>query len=186
MDLKNNLETLKQIIIEKNLTNVQDEIDTKDVEKAYVNVKCMALETTDDYFLFFSSLNLLNSYVKKDYSTSKDYDFKKEVSKGLESLASWQPKGVKFSYNKEVAIIDIEGLQFSFHNAEITNLLERKMYRNKPIEWNGIRLQPVANTVFSFADQLNGLSNKTLFGKTLNELYEEMNLESFNNNSVKR
>lgn len=171
MNLINGIEDLKQKVIQNNLEGIIEHINIEDVDKAYINVRCMALESIEDYFLFFSSLNLLNSYVKKDYATSKKYDFKKEVSKGIESLIIWNPNGVKYSYNKDISVIDISGLQFSFHNIEITKLMEQKSSLNTEIEWDGIKLQPSAVSIFNFANSLNGLSKKSMFGFSLEDLY---------------
>jgi len=178
MILKKDIEKLKQKIIQNNLDNIEEIINIELVKKSYINVKYMALETTEDYFLFFSSLNLLNSYVKKNYSISKKYNFKKEVSKGIESLITWSPEGINYSYNKSISIIDIDGLQFSFHNAEISELMEQKIANNDQIEWEGIKLQPVAVSVFDFANTLKGLSKKSMFGTNLEELYNETNINT--------
>lgn len=178
MIFKNDIEKLKQKIIQNNLDNIEETINIETVRKAYINLRYMALETKEDYFLFFSSLNLLNSYVKKDYAIGKKYQFKKEVSKGIESLITWSPEGINYSYNKSISIIDIDGLQFSFHNVQISELMEQEMTNNKQIQWEGIKLQPVAVSVFNFANALEGLSKKSIFGASLEELYEETNINT--------
>lgn len=175
MNLKDDIQNLKQKIVQNNLDGIIENIAVEDVEKADINVRCMALESIEDYFLFFSSLNLLNSYVKKDYANSKKYNFKKEVTKGIESLIAWKPDGITYSYNKDISVIDVAGLQFSFHNIEISKLLEQKSKYNTEINWDGIRLQPSAVSIFNFANSLRGLTKKSMFGFNLEELYKEIN-----------
>ena len=175
MNIKN-VSILKTMIIESNEEEKVEDIDVLDAKKAYINARNMQLVTIDDYFLFFASINLLNAYVKKDYIQNKKYNFKRNIVEGLESLIKNNIKDIKFSYNKELVIIEIEGLQFSFHFIEMTDLLQENKDKYPMLEWSGIRLQPQASTIFSFANSLDNLTKKTYFGEDLEKIYLESEL----------
>ena len=166
MDLKDTIILLKEKITQDSTIPQTNPIELVNVKEALNNIDFMSLQTPDDYFLFFASLNLINAYIKQDNaeeSISKSYSFKQHVSKGIEAILTWQPEGIKCFYDKNLAIINIEGLQFSFHNVEISNLMIDKKDSLEAITWEGIRLQPVANLIFEFATALPGLSKETIF-----------------------
>jgi hypothetical protein len=97
MILNENIAILKEQIKKNNENKIEEVIETQDATKAFINSYYMALETQEDYFLFFASLNLLNAYTKKDYAIpaiKDNYDFKGEVTKGIESIIAWKPKGI--------------------------------------------------------------------------------------------
>ena len=165
---------LKNIIIELNNNEVLEDIDVINARKAYINARNMELVTTDDFFLFFASINLLNAYVKKDYITNKKYDFKKNIISGIESLIKNSNSDIKFCYNKNLTTIEINGLQFTFHNVEISDVMKEHKYED--IEWLGVRLQPVASTIFEFANSLDNLTKKTFFGEDLDSVYKKSEL----------
>lgn len=145
-------------------------IDKVETDHAYVNIRNMALITIEDYFLYFASINLINSYVKKEYAEFKKYDFKQYIAKGIEALIDQPVERINFSYNKQLTIIDIKGIQFSFHNSEITELMKNNSY--KELEWEGIRLQPVSLEIYNYAKNLDNLSNTSVYGGLLSELYK--------------
>jgi hypothetical protein len=172
-------------------TEYEEQIKFEDASKAVINSRCMALETLDDYFLFFASLNLLNAYTKKDYadpSIKKTYSFKGDVANGLNAIINRKPIGINWSYNKNdgATIIDVAGLQFAFHGINGEGTIDLMMLGREPIKWEGIRLQPMANMVFGFAEQLDGLSNKSIVPKkdveelsNLSDLYAEVGIGAF-------
>jgi hypothetical protein len=181
MNLHDNIAILKEQIKKNNENKGEEVIETQDATKALINGYYMALQTREDYFLFFASLNLLNAYTKKDYaipSVKDNYDFKGEVTKGIESIIVWKPSGITCYYDKHVTMVEIEGLQFSFHSVEITKLMEDAKQGITQLKWDGVRLQPSASLVFRFASSLEGLSNQTILNEKLNNLYEEMNFDS--------
>lgn len=170
MNFKNKLIELNKAIEEGVVT--PSYIEVKDNNDAYINIRSMALNTAEDYFLYFASLNLINAYVKKDYAALKNYSFKEYISKGVEALIKKEVMGIKFSYNKQLTVIDIKGLQFSFHNSEITEEMQLVADKYEQIEWEGIRLQPVALEIYNYAKDLDNLSNTDVFGGSLQELYD--------------
>lgn len=144
--------------------NEVDTIISKEiVDRAFNNLSVMELKTSDDYFLFYASINLINAYVKKEYAVYKNYNFKRFVSLGIESLINEKKDGINFSYNKQLTIVEIMGVQFSFHNSQITDLMKSKESDFQQIEWSNIRLQPFALEIYELARMLPNLSKKDVF-----------------------
>ena len=134
-------------------------------------VNNMSINNAHDCFLYFSSLNLLNAYVKKTYASNefkKNYFFKPLVAKGIEQIVDKNIQNVRFSATRSLCMINVEGLQFSYHcvfGADKFNNNERNHINDV---WEGIRLQPYAYEVFETAQKLPNLSpkNNSLLGKT--------------------
>ena len=69
-------------------------------------------------------------------------------------------------------IVNINDLQFSFHNVEPSpKMVFAKQFQHKlsmPFykeqQWEGVRLQPVAESLFKFANNMEGLSNESIVG----------------------
>ena len=152
--------------------------------RAKANMNAMQLLNTEDMFLYFASLNLLNTYVKQNKNKMKYY-FKQFVTKAFDSAIVNQIKDVTYSYDdvEKLLIVNISGMQFSFHNVNPSAKMEFvKMSRDKEVrayfkkeEWEGFRLQPIAETLFKYANNLDGLTKESLFG----------DLKSFQNECVK-
>lgn len=69
-------------------------------------------------------------------------------------------------------VVQIESIQFSFHGIKAARL--RKLLMEKPelckhLEWDGIRKQKCANTVFSLAETSPDQTKLTYRGKPLTE-----------------
>lgn len=112
-----------------------------------------------DALYFFSSMNLMNAYVKKSYADEylkKNYKFKTYVAKALEEIINNKIQDVFIFLDKDIAYVTIEGLQFSFHNIRPTRVLQEyiKSPRNKKQVWTGIRLQPAAGVIFDWAEKV--------------------------------
>ena len=101
-------------------------------------------------------INLLNSYVKKDYALEeikKSYIFKNFISDVIEDIILNKISGVDIYYTKEVVYIRINKYQFSFHYVKETDIIRdyKNSVRNVEQEWEGIRLQPIAMSIFKEA-----------------------------------
>jgi hypothetical protein len=165
------VEKLKKALKEYN--GEPQTVSREDYIRAKTNVSVMTLENTEDCLLFFSSLNLLNTYVKQ-HKNEISYDFKQDVVSGFDSAITNKIKDVTYNYDaqEKVLVIDVAGLQFSFHNVlpsakmdYVKNFgfaLDQKFCHDK--QWEGIRLQPCAEAVFKFASSLDGLSKETFVG----------------------
>lgn len=122
------------------------------------------VRTKRDAFLLLCSLNLLNAVVKKS-----EY-------KGVVGYGMIKPNVVKFilqcidgddiKYVDEVyydakgqcIYIRCYGIQFSFHNVGANSLGNFvNSANNKRVEWDGVRLQPIAFELFELGQQyMNG------------------------------
>ena len=152
-----------------------------------------------ELFLYCSALNLLNAYEKQE--KTHNYWFKNAVEKaildmiflfeGREDMSFYMEKkyGDK-PRNRDrlfpnVTYINIAGIQFSFHQAgfstETSRLIEEEsqlaengetsLYKEQ--EWEKLRLQNVASTLFKFAVKLQGIENEAehikLYGSNNND-----------------
>lgn len=130
----------------------------KEIEEAITNIK-RSIKTKNDVFLVLSSLNLLNAAVKKD-------EYKKKIGYGLikPSVAKFIQLCIKhkelnlvdeISYDSKgkCAYIRCFGIQFSFHNIGEQYLDKEfiESFRDKKIDWDGIRLQPIAEQLYQLA-----------------------------------
>jgi len=145
--------TLNQAVLARNLVNK------------------MSINNAQDCFLYFSSLNLLNAYVKKAYASNefkKNYFFKPLVAKGIEQIVDKDIQNVRFSATRSLCMINVDGLQFSYHCVFGTDKFNNNERNHIHDVWEGIRLQPYAYEVFETAQRLPNLSpeNNTLLGKT--------------------
>lgn len=149
--------------------------------RARANVSGMQLLNTEDAFLFYASLNLLNTYVKQNKNKIK-YGFKKHVTDAFDSAIVNQIEDISYSYDdvEKLLIVNVSGMQFSFHNVKPSAKMnfvrmspdkEVRAYHKKE-EWEGFRLQPIAETLFKYANNLDGLTKESLFGD-LKEFQDE-------------
>lgn len=106
------------------------------------------------------------------------YGFKKFINVALLAILGNDFDGVTFTlFPKEnnLVMITINGLQFSYHGVCVySNVLEdikkekEKLKKGQTTkvaykEWEGLRLQPVAQKLFDFAKDLEGLSGEMYF-----------------------
>lgn len=149
--------------------------------RARANVSSMQLLTTEDAFLFYSSLNLLNTYVKQNKNKIK-YGFKKHVTDAFDSAIVNQVGGISYSYDdrEKLLIVNVADLQFSFHNVVPSAKMnfvrmspdkDVRSYYHKE-DWEGFRLQPIGETLFKYANNLSGLTKECLYGD-LKEFQDE-------------
>lgn len=126
----------------------------------------LKVETIDEAFLFFGSMNVLNAYVKKKDAGEeffKRYEFKRDIVRVLEHLLLYPIKKVSIYLDKDVTYIDLLGLQFSFHHLPLTTILKehQKNDMNFSFEWKGIRLQPFAKLILDEAIEMADSSLKS-------------------------
>lgn len=141
--------------------------------KARANISAMCINNPEDAFLFYSSLNLLNTYVKQNKGKIS-YDFKSHATGAFDSIIQNKIPNITYSYDEKegALIINVMGLQFSFHNVqpsakmEFARTFEKAIGQKfcEPQEWDNIRLQPVAESLFTYANELEGLSNVSIAG----------------------
>lgn len=138
------------------VTIIDEIIDEESVRQAYLNIMLLRnkLETIEQCFKFISSVNLLNAYVKKDYALDeikKNYEFKKFLSEAIEDMIIKNIPGIEIYYTRNIVYIKIKGYQFSFHHISESDIIKNytKTSKNKVQEWSGIRLQPIALSIFN-------------------------------------
>ena len=170
---------LKKILIEYG--EEKSPVSRESFIRAKTNISTMMINNTEDAFLFYSSLNLLNSYIKQNKKQAS-YGFKEDAVSGFDSIITNNIDGVTYNYdkNEKVLMIEIAGLQFSFHHVlpsakmdfvkNFKHLCE-KNYLSKN-EWEGLKLQPQAEAIFKFASSLDGLSLQSIAGN-LKEIQDE-------------
>lgn len=170
MDLSNHNKLFKEI---KNEIVVE-----KDVAKAYIILYNIQMNNWADVYLFCSCINLLNTYVKQD-GAKIGYSFKSRVHFLVSILASKFIEGIKIdnkvSPKDSLFIVDIYGVQFSFHNVKINADIWRslKEYQTQ-ISWDGIRKQQCATTVFNYAYALEERSNLTKYEENLDDFMQKV------------
>lgn len=185
MEKKEYYNRINETIIELQ-ANDKEWIEDVMAVKAYYIIKNIFIENVHDVFLFCSALNLLNTYVKQDKKIG--YQFKLELNYLLAVLKNNKIEGISIDYqnnNGNLLVIDILGVQFSFHNPKITNELKRIIGSDykKDITWDGIRKQQCARTVFELAISCPNRTNSTFRGKDLDKCVERL-IENYQNNKI--
>lgn len=133
--------------------NEKEEVDDESAGVAYTLVNNMEVDNLADACLFCASMNLLNTYTKQE-NVSLGYSFKQKINRLINALSLCEFTGWQFDYEKSgrLAIFQIGDLQFSFHGInetdELKELIASLKLRNQSLEWDGIRKQKCAMTVF--------------------------------------
>ena len=125
------------------------------------------IHSKQDLFLKLCSLNYLNTLVKKE-------EYKGKIGYGIiKPSVIWTVKTLikndlkelceelAVNSNDDSVFIRCYGLQFSFHHVNSKMLTEEwPELSNKDIQWDGIRLQPVAKELYELAKEVivNNLS----------------------------
>lgn len=128
----------------------KEPITENDYSEAMYYLKTNPLETTEDYFIFFAAINLINSFIKENKGFS--YSFKSFIKRGIDSLIDKPNLNIKFSYTKDLILVQIYNMQFTFHSGELSDKM--KTYKVEEINWSGIRLQPIALSIFNLARKI--------------------------------
>ena len=116
-----------------------------------------------DAFLKLCSLNLLNAAIKqKEFKNSLSYGYIKPcVSRFVEYVITHTEDSYvdEMYYNSDQNCMYIRcyGVQFSFHNIIITETISAFVdsKSNIPVQWDGVRLQPIAQYLFLLAKDLH-------------------------------
>lgn len=155
-------------------------VDELDAFAAYAYVKNMYLGGAGDVLLFCSALNLLNTYVKQKNS-KVTYKFKNELGYLIGIAVNTTCEGVSFDLQKDgnnpLLVIQIYCIQFSFHNIPITKELTalRQKHLTTSLEWDGVRKQNCAVTLFKLAvNNMICRSNETFRGKDLEKKVQKL------------
>ncbi len=132
--------------------------------EAINEAKCQLLRTVrtkSDAFLVLASLNLLNAEVKKkEYKNVVSYGLiKPNVSKFIQQCVESDQiryvDEVYYNTKEQCVYIRCYGVQFSFHNVGVHNINDFvNSPQNKEVDWDGVRLQPIAFELFGLALQI--------------------------------
>ena len=111
-------------------------------QAVFKSLKTLPLNTTEDAFLYFASINLLNAYVKQH--KIKSYYFKCFIPRGM------------------LVIVQIFDMQFSFHSKKPSRVMQENIQSGskyyQKFDWNGIKKQPQALEIYNFAKDLENLT----------------------------
>lgn len=152
MKLDELIETIRKL--DEDETQILNEEDAK----LAMRMMNLAVDDAQSTLLFFAAGNFLNAYVKKPYADPqlhKRYFFKNDVTWVIESLVRNPIGDVAVYLAQGVDYVQVKGLQFSFHNLEMTDVLSTFKQSDKNVlqEWTGLRLQPAAKPIFDYAMQ---------------------------------
>ena len=130
-----------------------------EIEEVKGNAR-IEIHSKQDLFLKLCSLNYLNAWVKKEeyegkigYGIIKPsviWTVKTLIKNDLKELC----EELAVNSNDDSVFIRCYGLQFSFHHVNSKMLTEEwPELSNKDIQWDGIRLQPVAKELYELAKE---------------------------------
>lgn len=121
------------------------------------------VQSKNDVFIKLCALNLLNAAIKdKEYKKELCYGYiKPRVSRLVNFLASHFENGyadeLYYDAQGQCMYIRCYGIQFSFHNIIVTKEISifANSEKNNPVEWDGIRLQPISKDLFLLAKDIH-------------------------------
>ena len=125
-----------------------EEISEDDFIRAIYYLDNLYIINEWDVLTYLGSLNLCNAYAKKE----KDHDiykFKKDIGTLIDILNDHHIPNIKICMVNDkgnLYIFKIGTLQFSFHDEKIIPIDD---YYQEKMEWDGIRKQPCASTIFN-------------------------------------
>lgn len=159
---------------------------TIQVKRAIENVATITSpQTKKEVFLIIASFNLLNAAVKKtEFRTLVNYGFiKPRVTRLFEYLAENISlrliDALHYSPKEQCLYFRIYGLQMSFHDIIGNHPTLRafaKSEEDTPMEWTGIRLQPVAERIFNLATDFHSGKLADLSGEVVKILNDSRKL----------
>ena len=139
-------------------------LNPKNIEAAWAD-RGMQIENKEDLFYLLSSLNLLNSAIKLPlYRRRLNYGgIKKNVSRVIKFLID--QKSVNNLIDNlfidpddlNCACISLYGLQFTFHQIPVDSTMSSfiNSERNKISQWEGYKLQKVANDLYELSKEIS-------------------------------
>ena len=158
--------------------SLQKEIVSEDeAVKALTYIEWLDISRIEDCFLFCAALNLCNTYVKQQ-GRKIDYSFKAKLPRLLKAVVNKRIDGILFDFQKDkrtsLLIVQIGKIQFSFHgvrSGEILEILDAHNELRSQIEWDGIRKQMCAVSVFDIAEK-NVREAQSITGESIMARYE--------------
>lgn len=173
MGFKDELKNFEKTVLELQNTAEREVIPEEDVVKSLVILNYISYEKVPDAFLGCAALNLLNTYVKQKDS-KLGYRFRRHLYnllKGIDDINQIKTINVFYDISKSNGMLMIVfwGFQFSFHGEKNTEMI-KKLQKKRDMEWDGIKKQLCAKTIFEFALSTSWISNKTQNNSDLREL----------------
>jgi len=121
------------------------------------------IATTGDAAYVLACGNLINAALNKQVKsyegsqklTKEVYSFKFVVGRAIEDIITIRPPDVSvYIEGKGLVYVNVLGIQFSFHALPRTPMLVgyQRSELNKPQEWSGLRLQPIAPLILRWAE----------------------------------
>lgn len=163
--MKNDLGTIIELSYDDNF---KSEITINQVLQAKKNIKALP-KNTDELLLVALSMNLINAALKRKEYKCKEKDaiihygmLKPRVSILLNYMVEIDNLKLDCQFyiniKEHCAYIEIEDLQFSFHNITITENLQAFIgsKKNQPKPWKGVRLQKIAGELFDYFTNKKG------------------------------
>ena len=137
------------------------------------------IKSKKDVFIKLCSLNFLNAMIKdKEYKKELSYAYIKPcVSKLVNFLVSkFENRNTDELYydaKTQCMYIRCYGIQFSFHNIIVTKEISAfaNSEKNNPVEWDGIRLQPISKDLFLLAKDVHSGNIKV---NQINEVFKHI------------
>lgn len=172
MGFKDDLQAFNNRILELQSLETPEFIKESDALAALIVLNFIKYERVPDAFLSVAALNMLNRYVKQP-NTRINYKFRLHiinVLKGIEDIN--QKKSILLGYSPKrnnLLIIQFWNFQFSFQGEKLTDQIHNMLSKNN-LDWDGIRKQPCAKTIFEFALANSWITNKTMANENLRDL----------------
>ena len=149
-------EQKKQIV--ENLYKQNENRTDKGLDEMIITeALCVATERCDDkndFFRVLSALNLLNAAIKDQrWKRELSYGFiKGRAAKLFDQWIASPVDGVKAYYNEREGAVffKVDGVIFSYHRIGFSERIKSfiRSASNKPIEWEGVRLQKIPVELF--------------------------------------
>ena len=163
------MQNLERII---QLSSIENHISEITLDKVIQAKEIIGTEPTNNEELWnvLIAMNLINAALKRKEFKSKEEDaiihyglLKPRVSRLFHNLINNRQKfNIDFYINQQekCAYIEIERLQFSFHNIKIDESLKDFINSplNNPKPWKGIRLQKIAGELFDYSTKKEALN----------------------------
>lgn len=125
-----------------------------------LNQAKLPVQTKQELFLRLCSLNYLNTLVKKkEFKSVLGYGMIKPKVMHLAMNLVKNDKtclceDICFRNDEDCLFVKCYGLQFSFHHVGVRILEEEcPELRNDEVQWDGVRLQPIAEPLYDLAKE---------------------------------
>lgn len=141
----------------KNYKGKFPKISVQTILEANSTIASLKPKTINEYFNLFSAYNLMNTYVKREYAIKefkKNYYFKGHVANTLDYIVTNNVEGVLVKRDKNAVLVEIYGLQFSFHGVKYSKNLYEHFNQRNDSRWEGIRYQPVSLELYNLSKSL--------------------------------